>query len=156
MVVWMVQGDGHSSLQTWVWNVRQSWHPALAGNRHFSETWKQVYIQWGRTYKSQTGRAESGPSLSCKTLWCPWSWRCGWSNSSSMQASDGEQFSVRSVLRKCFMPMICGLRFWIQRSGNCVILKYDAKYILIIRIKESNEGCIHSPKLFPDGLLRSF
>lgn len=98
--VWMVQGGVHSIPWTQVGNMRQKWHPMLAGNWHFSETWQWVYIQWRRTYNNQTGRADSSPCLSCKTLWRPWSWRCGWNNPSSMQASAGERFNIRSVLRK--------------------------------------------------------
>lgn len=36
----------------------------------------------------------SGPGLSCTAPWHPWSWRCRWNNSSSMQASDRERFNV--------------------------------------------------------------
>lgn len=65
---------------------------------------------------NESERADCGPCLSCTTLWHPWSWRCRWSNSSSMQASDrsnSTQVSLNKVLHAYDLcPLILNLGGW--------------------------------------------
>lgn len=59
---------------------------------------------------------QTGPRLSCTTVWHPGSWRCGWSSSSSMQASDRGQLtqvSLKKVLHAYDLwPLILNLGVW--------------------------------------------
>lgn len=73
------------------------------------------------------------------------------------QAFDREQSNAKSVLRKCFMPMISGLGFWIQESGRQVTLKYKARYIPTDQSKKvADKGCTvsnsFSQMIFLDGV----
>lgn len=148
----MAQGVTCSEPWPLVGNVRQNWYPMLTtGNWHFSATWQQFYIQWGRTYKSQTGKAESspGPTPELQSSDALGHGGVGGAiQAACRQAFDREQSNVKSVLRKCFMPMISGLGFWIQGSGRQMTLKYKARYIPTDQSKKApEEGCTHSLKL---------
>lgn len=65
------------------------------------------------------------------------------------QAFDREQSNIKSVLRKCFMPMISGLGLWIQGSGCQVTLKYKARYIPTDQSKKAPDEGLHTQSQTP-------
>lgn len=156
----MAQGVTCSEPWPLVGNVRQNWYPMLTtGNWHFSATWQQFYIQWGRTYKSQTGKAESSPRPTSELQNSDALGHGGVGGAiqaACRQAFNGEQSNVKSVLRKCFMPMISGLEFWIQGPGRHVTLNIKPDTFLMIRAKRCLMKVAHtvsnsfSPMIFLD------
>lgn len=148
---WMVH-DVHSTPQTREAKVRQNWQPMLVGNWRFSETWQSLH-----SVKEDLTRV--GKSRHVSRAWAVLLSRpLGHGDGDgTIQAACRHQTGSNAMWvsrTKCFMPVVG------DSDSDCEdlqIVSFDTiSDTFYWTEEESQEDCMRSLKLLPDGLLRAF